>query len=74
MSSKSIALFQAHRDGEPVPFDPRDRKSPTLPPPAGLASDLLKRARSLRSIGSRLLAEANELETAAHCISGRDLP
>ena len=61
MSSKSIALFQQHTQ----------RTQPTQPPPPDLSADLLARAKRLRSVGARLLAEANELETIALALKGQ---
>lgn len=61
MSSKSIALFQTHTQ----------RTAPTQQPPADLSTDLLARAKRLRSVGARLLAEANELETIALALKGK---
>lgn len=61
MSSKSIALFQTHTQ----------RTAPAQPPPADLSTDLLARAKRLRSVGARLLAEANELETIALALKGK---
>lgn len=58
MSAKSIALYESHR------------ASKTMPPPAGkaMAAGIRDKASDIRRIAASLLAEANDLDTAAEAL------
>lgn len=72
MSSRSIALFQAHRAGTEPPFDPRDRIAQAT---AGAgAVELLAHAQELEALARKLRHRAAELRTTASIMMGSDLP
>lgn len=64
MSSKSIALFDAHRAARNAPTQPP-------PPPDVEAAELRKRASKMDALARKLKSRATELRTAALAVEGR---